>query len=348
MKIFLLNPLVDPRWTRFVDRHPRASIFHTRSWLEALHRTYGYEPVAYTTTAPSEELTNGVVFCRIESWLTGRRLVSLPFSDHCEPLVNRKEEGDFLITSVIEAARREGFKYVEMRPLATQPLPAGNSAIVQTGSFYLHTVDLQRQIGEIFHSFHKTCVQAKIRRAEREGLSVLEGRSPELLSRFYRLMIATRRRHRLPPQPFAWYENLLDCMNDRLTIRVASKNDRPTASILTLSFKDRVCYKYGCSDHLFHNLGGMHLLLWQTIQQANERNAQILDLGRSDKEQAGLVKFKDHWGSTRSSLSYYRYPPTSPKNKIQKWSVAIAHHAFTRLPDSMLIAAGRVLYPHIG
>ena len=81
-----IQPLTDPRWAELVKRHPRSSVFHTREWLEALHRTYGYEPVAMTTCSP-DALTNAVVFCRVESRLTGRRLVSLPFSDHCELLV---------------------------------------------------------------------------------------------------------------------------------------------------------------------------------------------------------------------------------------------------------------------
>src|SRR5216110_3070476 len=85
---YTLDPLLDPRWPEFLERHASASIFHSRGWLEALRRTYGYEPIAYTTSPPTVDLANGLVFCRIDSWLTGRRLVSLPFSDHTEPLVD--------------------------------------------------------------------------------------------------------------------------------------------------------------------------------------------------------------------------------------------------------------------
>src|SRR5437764_1903006 len=83
-----IQPLRDTRWDGFLKRHPRASVFHTTAWLEALRRTYGYEPVVYTTTPSGLDLTNALVFCRVESWLTGRRLVSLPFADHCEPLLD--------------------------------------------------------------------------------------------------------------------------------------------------------------------------------------------------------------------------------------------------------------------
>src|SRR5215510_5456746 len=88
VNIHILDPLVDNRWDELVAQHACASVFHERGWLEALARTYGYEPFVLTTTPASQRLDNGVVLCRISSWMTGTRLVSLPFADHCEPLLS--------------------------------------------------------------------------------------------------------------------------------------------------------------------------------------------------------------------------------------------------------------------
>ena len=87
MNVYAVDPLTDGRWPTFVGEHPLASVFHTREWLEALRRTYGYAPVAYTTSPPADRLSNAIVLCEIRSWLTGRRMVSLPFADHCQPLI---------------------------------------------------------------------------------------------------------------------------------------------------------------------------------------------------------------------------------------------------------------------
>src|SRR5437879_9166625 len=114
--VYTINPLEDPRWAEFVQRHTRASVFHTPGWLEALRRTYGYEPVAYTTTPPGSELTNGVVLCRVYSRITGRRLVSLPFSDHCEPLVDRPADLAGLLHSLELACTNARWKSVELPP----------------------------------------------------------------------------------------------------------------------------------------------------------------------------------------------------------------------------------------
>jgi hypothetical protein len=87
MIIHEIDPVQDPRWAVFIARHPQATIFHTPTWLEVLRRTYGYEPFALTTASLGEDLNNGLVACRVKSWFTGRRTVSLPLSDHCELLV---------------------------------------------------------------------------------------------------------------------------------------------------------------------------------------------------------------------------------------------------------------------
>ncbi len=114
MAIYAIDPLRDPRWAEMLERHPRASVFHTPGWLEALRRTYGYEPVVYTTSPPRADLTDGVVLCRISSRITGRRLVSLPFSDHCEPLTERPEELRTLLNFLESIRSDEGWKYVEI------------------------------------------------------------------------------------------------------------------------------------------------------------------------------------------------------------------------------------------
>jgi len=55
--VHVLDPLTDPRWPEFIERHPAASVFHSRGWLRALQMTYGYEPLAVTTSGPTEPLT---------------------------------------------------------------------------------------------------------------------------------------------------------------------------------------------------------------------------------------------------------------------------------------------------
>jgi hypothetical protein len=337
--------LREARWPELLKRHPSASVFHTAGWLEALRRTYGYAPVAFTTSPPGAELGNAVVLCRVSSWLTGRRLISLPFCDHCEPLVSGAEELEEICGALKRDAEAENWKYIELRPRVARPGP--ETGFQKGREFYLHGLDLQASEEALFRSFHKDCVQRKVRRAEREALTCEEGRSEPLLSKFYQLQLLTRRRHQLPPQPLEWFRNLCDCLGESLTIRVASKNGQPVAGILTLRFKDCLVYKYGCSDNRFHNLGGMALLFWRAIREAKQAGALYFDMGRSDCDNAGLLTFKEHWGCTRSLLSYWTYPARVSQSDEDAWQARFAKRIFARLPDRFLIAAGKTLYRHI-
>jgi CelD/BcsL family acetyltransferase involved in cellulose biosynthesis len=347
LAIYTLNPLHDSRWNDFIDRHPRASIFHTPGWLRALHHTYGYEPVAYTTSAPGEPLRNGIPFCRIRSWLTGDRIVSLPFTDHCEPLIDGLEEGKEIVDSLQRTLGGEKLKYVELRPLHASPLT--EASMQRNTSFCFHELDLGAPLDEIFRRFQKDSIQRKIRRAEREAVQYEEGRSEALLKQFYALFVLTRRRHRAPPQPIDWFRNLVTCLGDRLKIRVASNAGRPIASMITLRHAGTMVYKYGASDASAHNLGAMPFLFWKAIQDASGGGVRRFDFGRTDCDNAGLITFKDRWGSQRSELTYWRLPSQNAHSRDGwKQKLRFAEPIFACIPDRLLAASGRILYRHIG
>ncbi len=347
--VHLLDPVQDPRWDEFVRSHPRASAFHTVGWLKSLARTYGYQPLALTTSAPGQELENGLVLCRIKSWLTGHRLVSLPFSDHCQPLVDQPDSEREMLAWLERHKEKEALKYVELRPLGNQARNADSLGGFEASQAYLfHQLDLRPGEEELFGGFHKTAVRQMIRRAEREGLQIQQGRSPAILKGFYHLMQLTRRRFRLPPQPLSWFRHLIRNLGDALTIWTASCNGRPAAAILTLSFQDRAIYKYGCSDAQFRNLGGTQILLWKAIQKARNEGVRVLDMGRTDEGNRGLAAFKERWGAQRSKLVYYRCATSATAAQPAGWMQPLAKKVFSQAPAAVVNLSGRLLYKHFG
>jgi|SRR5579863_2496883 len=340
-----IDPLVDSRWEGFINGHPQASVFHSTKWLRALQIAYGYDPVVLTSSSDENALTNGLVFCRVKSWLTGKRLVSVPFADHCEPLAHHIEELDVLLLHAKRAVEAGEWKYVEIRPVSYQP--ADRTGLHRSITYQIHNLDLNKSKEALFHSFHKSCVQNKVRRAEREQLRYEEGRSAALISKFYDLLVATRRRQYLPPQPRAWFHTLIETFGDSLKIRVASKGVSPIAAILTLSHKKSMYYKYGCSDVRFHKFGGMAFLFWNAIQDAKEKGLEEFNLGRSDLDNLGLIGFKEHWGAIGKPLVYWTYPQR-PEATQSTWEKAMLRQLVPITPDYVLKKAGQLLYRHIG
>lgn len=346
--VYVFRPLEDPRWDEFLLRHPRASVFHSAAWIRALRKAYGYDAVAFTTSPSGSALGNAAMFCGVESWLTGRRLVSLPFSDHCDVLVDSAPDLVAITARLRSSLRGEKLQYIEIRPVHAPDMPVFGHCT--TSVYYLHEIDLQPDLETIFQRFHKSSTQRKIRRAEREGLTYKEGCSSELLDHFFKLLIMTRRRHSIPPQPRKWFQSLIECFGDALKIRVAYQGCRPIAAILTLRYKDTLVYKNGCSDARFHNLGGIHMLFWRAIQEAKQDGLQVLDLGRSDQYNEGLVRFKDNWGARCTELTYFRMGSTKLGMIARgNWRrVAALQRTFRYLPDWALCLVGRIIYRHIG
>jgi hypothetical protein len=346
MTIFAGNPLFDPRWDDLVTRHPRASVFHGRGWLEALNRTYGYEPVLLTSAPQGEPLHEGIVLCRVSSWVTGTRLVSMPFADHCEPLLNDMGDiGPYLEWLRVECARQR-WKYAELRPVSVlsesfdNPQPAC--------SYSLHELDITPALEQIFDGLHKDSVQRRIRRAERSGLSCDSGRSETLVEEFYRLLLKTRRRHRLLPQPRKWFRSLIERMGAASNIRVARKDGTAVAALLTLRHGSVVTYKYGCSDARFHHLGAMPFLFWRLIEDSKAEGAEKIDFGRSDLNQPSLTLFKDRLGSRKKLITYYRYSSEEQRQPFLPADRSVLRQLFSVLPDAVSSAAGRIVYKHIG
>jgi len=346
VNIHLLDPLSDHRWDELVARHPRGSAFHQRGWLESLSRTYGYKPLVVTSTSAEEPLNDGIVLCCVSSWITGTRLVSLPFADHCDPLLNDAGESLGFVDWLKSECDCRGWKYVELRPrLGTEDL---QHQMPGNASYYFHSLDLAPALGQIFQSFHRDSIQRRVRRAEKEGLEYEAGRSDQLIDEFYRLLVMTRRRHHVLPQPRAWFQNLVVCMGEKTQIRLVRKSGKAIAAMLNLRHRSSVVYKYGCSDERFHHLGGMPLLFWRLIEESKATGADEVDFGRSDMDNPGLVTFKDRFGTTKKLLTYFRYPQTQKRVGAPRWDLRAMRQVVAVLPNAILPAAGGLLYRHMG
>jgi CelD/BcsL family acetyltransferase involved in cellulose biosynthesis len=347
MTVYQLDPLTDPRWRDLVQRHARASVFHTCAWLDALKRTYRYEPTAFTTSSPRSELQNAVVFCDIRSWMTGHRLVSLPFSDHCDPLVDDGEELGAISRYLDRQRASRGWDYIELRPQLQTA--SSEESFKAAAHFWHHQLDLRPSEDDLYDSFNKSSIQRKIRRAARENVTYGEGRTDDLLRAFYDLLLVTRRRHGIPPQPFSWFRNLSRSFGSAMKVRVARVGGRAIAALVTLSHRDTMVYKYGASDAAFHRVGGMHLLFWRAIQDARASGHRTFDLGRCDEANTGLMVFKERWGAARTAITYSRCADTQPPaNRLRRYAFQHAGALLGYVPIGCRAAAGKLLYRHAG
>ena len=343
-----LDPLSDPRWRELVQRDPRASAFHTPGWLEALRRTYGFVPVVYTTAGPRDELRSAIPFCGVTSWLTGRRLVSLPFSDHCEPLVDDPAALVEILDQVAGDAQRNGCRYIQVRP-RSEVGAAGTAMFQREEMNYLYALDLRPDLDSLWRGINRNNHRG-IRRAELGTWRRIVGRDARFVRAYFALHVMTRSMLGVPPQPLAWFQNLVQCLGDLIEIQLLLKDDTPVAGLVTILFRDELVWKYSGADRV-RNRDGMKLLMWKSVQRAKEQGATSLDLGRCESAHVGLAEFKEAWGARRATLNYLRYPALTADRPGRRprvpWLAEAAKSVVPRLPTSLLTMAGRLAYRHV-
>ena len=88
----IINPLQFTGWDELLLTQPESTFFHSSHWARVLYDTYGYKPL-YFTVRDNDKLSALVPVMEIDSFLTGKRGVSLPFTDFCEPIIRDDIQG---------------------------------------------------------------------------------------------------------------------------------------------------------------------------------------------------------------------------------------------------------------
>lgn len=90
------------------------SFFHSSSWARVLSESYGYKPL-YLTILDNNRILGLTPLMQINSFLTGKRGVSLPFTDYCEPIVSDEVPFKAILDFVSIYGKRRGCEYIEFR-----------------------------------------------------------------------------------------------------------------------------------------------------------------------------------------------------------------------------------------
>ena len=342
--IQIINPTNYQEWNKLVLANEDCSFFHTSHWARVLQESYHYKPL-YFSILNNDRLLALIPVMEIRSCFTGRRGVSLPFSDYCEPIT--ADEGHFqgLLNQILRYGQTSGWKYLELRD-GKRFLPVAASS----SYYYSHSLNLSQNPGEIFSRFRNS-TKRNIRKAVKEGVEVKICHSLEALKEFYRLHSLTRKHHGIPPQPFYFFENIHDYVisQNQGIVVVASFNQRVVAAAVFFHFGHKAIYKYGASDRDCQHLRANNLVMWEAIKWYCQKSYRSFCFGRTETENKGLMQFKAGWGTKQETLRYSKHHLKKQSFVPALVKISGVHNKiFTRMPVPLLRLAGTLLYPHMG
>jgi hypothetical protein len=340
----IINPLNYPGWDELLLSYPNCSIFHSSNWARVLNESYGYTPL-YFSELNSNRLMTLIPMMEIRSVLTGKRGVSLPFTDYCELIMSQKYSFQVSLDQLIEYGRKAGWKSIGMR--------SGNSLTqdIPFSSFYYgHTLNLSQSEENIFSQFRKG-TKSSTNKAIREGVKVNICKSLESIAEFYRLNCIKRREHGLPPQPFYFFKKIYEHIlsKDLGIVVLASYNKTTIAGAVYFHFKDNAIYKYAASDKTYQKVSANNLIMWEAIKWYTRNGYNSLCFGRTEIENKGLLQFKNGWGANEHLIHYYKYDLIKDSFIRDSSKISGVHNSiFKNTPIPLLKLTGSLLYRHMG
>jgi len=343
LNIQILNPVDYPGWDDLILASDQTSFFHTAGWARALSETYGYQPL-YFTIISHGRLSGLMPVMEVKSFMTGKRGVSLPFTDICPPVAQDQETFDALRREATVVGRRKGWSYIEIRGgrnrLPDEPACAEH---------LVHTLDLNAGEAGVSAMF-KPNIRRNIRRARKEGVTVRLEHSLASVAAYYRLHCRTRRHHGLPPQPWSFFKRLHEhvVVHGKGFVALAEFEGRRIAGAVFAHYRDQAIYKFGASDHRFQRMRPNNLVMWEAIRWCCGNGIRSFSFGRTEPENEGLLHFKRSWGAAEARLPYFQLNLSSNRFVLKIAGRTKSNAAFKAMPLPVLRLAGQLLYRHVG
>jgi FemAB-related protein (PEP-CTERM system-associated) len=344
------TPISDSLHT-FIEQEANDCFYYRQEWQDLIAELYGYSVIRLTTTNSSGQITGLLPVCFMQSPLTGRRLVSLPFSDHCPLLAADKTSANNLIDQALNLAQEKRVNYLELRSGSNEVL-AHRSDFMEENLYVRWNMPLGADPEAMWSDLRKP-VQKRIKKSRKAGVHIRIMQEPEELADYYRLHLQTRsKKHGMPTQPRRFFFDLWKTFaaTGAMQVFLAEYEGHLIACMILLISGTTVRCVYSASEEDALNLAPNNLLWWEVIVWSSSHGYKLLDFGRTALQNEGLMEFKRRWGAIMEPLPYYYYPHVKglASTPESSWKFHLLTGCWKRLPLPVAEYLGGHLYKHLG
>lgn len=344
LNIEIVNPVNYSNWNEDILNLSGYTFFHSSQWSNLISKTYDYKPIYYILKH-DKRMTAVFPLMEIKSFLTGKRAVSLPFSDFSNPLVEDYSQFDKLFKTITENGKSRNWKHIDLKGYR-ELLPKNIPSYLE----YEHILELNGDEEVLFSAFNDS-TKRNIRKAVKSNVKVFKSQTKESVDQFFKLNSLTRKRHGLPPQPYSFFLNLYKTLIKPGSgfIFLAEYQNKIIAGAVYLHFGKKALYKYGASDLNYQNVRANNLVMWEAVKYYNSNKYTEFSFGKTEPDNEGLRRFKNGWSPQEIGSYSYRYNLTEDKFLNFSTQTSGFHNKiFENLPLPVLNMFGSLAYKHFG
>lgn len=343
MNFTITENLDDPRIIPFLMRNNNSAVYHHPAWLRALSEIYNY-PAFYMIweNSNTNETTGVFPFIVKKKFGKNKKIISLPSTTHCEPLL--PDNFDFNI--IIKELKSYFGKDLTEFDFKFKSSPSIRD-FTTTSNYFVHIIELCPNLEDTFNSFGKRSIRRFIRKSDENGLKFRIGNNENDLKIFYEIEKKLRKSIGLPPAPYKFFKTIWQYLEEDnlILLPIIEFQNKPIAASMVLKFKDTFYFEYTATDKKYIDLYPNHKLLWEAIKIAQEEyNAKYIDMGRTAVDQESLIYFKEKWNAKAFPLHRLSFPAEN-KSSLKRGTLFKNIKNFNKiLPSKILEFEGKVLF----
>jgi len=248
-------------WESYVKSHPYGTIYHLSAWKEVLEESFNYKPFYIFAKDENKKLCGILPLFQVKSFITGNRMVSLPFSYICGPIADSEFVEKEMLKEAEKICYERECKYMEIRDIKPK-----NFDLEASNYFSTYVVNLSSDVDSVWKRMNKGSVRRAINKSKRDGVKVVHENNMENLKIFNKLHQKTMRSLGVPAHPYIFLKNILQKMKEYVELYLAEIDGKIIAGVFTLNFKDTVLYAYGASYEKYLKYYPNNLLIWKAIE----------------------------------------------------------------------------------
>jgi len=324
----------------------KGNLFYSKKWIEVLKGEYDFD--FYVVVSSSQTEKPIFVFVQLAD-IFGKRILSLPFSDYTEPLVQTENELCEILNFLKESYKNHAIT-IKYHGIIDESKINDYKNIRQA---LCHRVFLDNNSDMIWQKTSRAFKKG-VKKAKKHKLYVKKYNCSDGIAIFHQMLTDLRRNKlHILPQPKSYYMRMYDnfICQEKGNLWMTFMDNKPIAAAILLHSGEAMFDKMGVSDSKYLEYRPNNILLWEIMKYGQSNGFKYLDMGLTPSGNEGLMRFKDSLGGKKTPINYYRYLPLN-YNYQQEEDMKNVLTKVTKLfvksvvPDEIVQEAGSLLYQY--
>jgi len=321
------------RWTRFVEGHPAANLYHTVLWRDVIQQAFGHEPV-YLLCELGNEIRGVLPMFLVKFPLLGSKLISIPYDlGSGGALAVDQVSERALVERAMAMARARSANYLELR-CGTGREALEGLGLERSEPVVISEMDLDNEASVLARM--KDDHRKAIRKAKNRGITIREAERLDEFQTFYEIYLQVFRTFGTPPYGANYFPIVWQRLHASGAVRLllAHAGERCVGGLLLFCWGQNLISKFAACLPEAVPLRAYVALYWRAIELGLELGYRRLSWGTSSRDQAGLIEFKERWGAHTRPVMLYAMPVKKKAPSLEAYydSDRLARRLWRKLP----------------